>query len=65
MNIYRDSTIFPNILYRATNLKNKQILATDFIFLNKMSNLYVEKSFVLYSELSDHYPVYTSFNWKK
>lgn len=64
MNIYRDSTIFPNILYRATNLKNRQILSTDFIFLNKMSNLYVEKSFVLYSDLSDHYPVYTSFNWK-
>ncbi len=65
MNIYKDSTIFPNILYRATNLKNRQILSTDFIFLNKMSNLYVEKSFVLYSDLSDHYPVYTSFHWKK
>ena len=26
MNIYRDSTIYPNILYRATNLKNRQII---------------------------------------
>jgi endonuclease/exonuclease/phosphatase family metal-dependent hydrolase len=64
MNIYKDSTSYPNILYRATNLKNRQILSTDFIFLNKMSNLYVEKSYVIYSDLSDHYPVYTSFNWK-
>ena len=65
MELYKDSTMYPKIFNRVTNLKSRQNLTTDFIFLNKNSNLYVEKSYVLYSDLSDHYPVYTSFNWKK
>lgn len=61
MKLYKDSTFYPNIFKRATNLRHRDTLATDFIFLNKESQLKIEKSYVLYSELSDHYPVYTSF----
>ncbi len=64
MGLYKDTTMYPKIFNRVTNLKSRQNLTTDFIFLNKKSNLYIEKSYVLYSDLSDHYPVYTSFNWK-
>ncbi len=63
MKLYHDTTLYPNIFKRISNLKNK--LTSDFIFLNKNSELYVEKSYILYSDLSDHYPIYTSFNWKK
>lgn len=64
MKIYKDSTIDPPIFKRVTNLKNPQRFTSDFIFVDKSSSLQVEKSYVLYSDLSDHYPVYTSFQWK-
>ncbi len=59
MNVYHDTTIYPNISNRITNLKNN--LTSDFIFLHKKSNLQVEKSYLLFTDLSDHYPVFSSF----